>query len=397
MNKSGGVKDIIETLKESEEKLEMFFSQSLDGFFFMMLDEPVVWNDDIDKDATLEYVFAHQRVTKINDAMLKQYGAERDQFLNLTPNDFFAHDIAYGKSVWKEFFNHGHLHVETAERKFDGSQMFVEGDYICMYDQDKRITGHFGIQRDVTERKLTEARLTQLNEELRQSDIEKNKLFSIIAHDLRSPLHGLLGLTEVLSTDAESLDKAEIVRFSRELHITAMSIYKLIENLLDWSLVQKGKLTFQPVRTGLYPIVLQCISEVNQKAIQKEITIKNNVIRTQMIFADEKMISSVIRNLITNAIKFTNRGGTVVITSEATDKAVTISVQDNGIGMPESLRARLFRIGEKVRRTGTDKEPSSGLGLLLCKEFINKHNGTLSVASEEGKGSTFTITLPVGQ
>lgn len=397
MNKGGSLKDIIGTLKESEEKLEMFFSQSLDGFFFMMLDEPVVWNDEIDKDATLEYVFAHQKVTKINDAMLKQYGAERDQFLYLTPADFFAHDIPYGKSVWKEFFDQGHLHIETEERKFDGSQMFVEGDYICMYDQDKRITGHFGIQRDVTERKLTEARLKKLNEELRQSDIEKNKLFSIIAHDLRSPLHGLLGLTEVLSTDAESLDKTEIVRFSRELHITAMSIYKLIENLLDWSLVQKGKLTFRPVRTGLYPILQQCIAEVDQKAIQKEIRIINNVVKTQMIFADEKMICSVFRNLITNAIKFSNRGGSVVITSETTDKTVNISVHDDGIGIPDDLRERLFITGEKVRRTGTEKEPSSGLGLLLCKEFINKHNGTLSVASEEGKGSTFTITLPVEQ
>lgn len=395
MNKGGSLKDIIGTLKESEEKLEMFFSQSLDGFFFMMLDEPVVWNDEIDKDATLEYVFAHQKVTKINDAMLKQYRAERDQFLHLTPADFFAHDIPYGKSVWKEFFDQGHLHIETEERKFDGSQMFVEGDYICMYDQDKRITGHFGIQRDVTERKLTEARLKQLNEELRQSDIEKNKLFSIIAHDLRSPLHGLLGLTEVLSTDAESLDKTEIVRFSRELHITAMSIYKLIENLLDWSLVQKGKLNFHPVRLGLYPIVLQCISEVSQKALQKEITILNNVSKTQMIFADEKMICSVLRNLITNAIKFSNRGGSVVITSETKDKTVNISVHDDGIGIPDDLCERLFITGEKVRRTGTEKEPSSGLGLLLCKEFINKHNGTLSVASEEGIGSTFTITLPV--
>ena len=394
MNKVGDLIDIVKTLRESEEKLEMFFSQSLDGFFFMMLDEPVVWNDEIDKDATLEYVFAHQKVTKINDAMLKQYKAERDQFLNLTPNDFFAHDIAYGKSVWKDFFDQGHLHIETEERKFDGSQMFVEGDYICMYDQDKRITGHFGIQRDVSERKLTEARLNQLNEELRQSDIEKNKLFSIIAHDLRSPLHGLLGLTEVLSTDAESLEKTEIVRFSRELHITAMSIYKLIENLLDWSMVQKGKLSFQPVKTGLFPIVLQCISEINQKAIQKEITITNNVNRTAMIFADEKMLCSVIRNLITNAIKFSKRGGSVVITSEETDKTVTISVQDEGIGMPEELRKSLFRIGEKVRRTGTENEPSSGLGLLLCKEFIQKHKGTLTVSSEEGKGSTFTITLP---
>jgi PAS domain S-box-containing protein len=127
----------------------------------------VRWDDTVDKEKTLDYVFAHQRITKVNDAMLAQYGATAEQFVGLTPNDFFAHDIAYGKKVWREFFDAGRLHVETDERKFDGTPIRIEGDYICFYDDAGRITGHFGIQRDVTERKRAEQALQQYNQRLK--------------------------------------------------------------------------------------------------------------------------------------------------------------------------------------------------------------------------------------
>jgi PAS domain S-box-containing protein len=152
---------------ESEHLLELFFFQSLDGFFFMMLDEPVRWDDTVDKEKVLDYVFAHQRITKVNDAMLAQYGATREQFLGLTPNDFYQHDLAHGREVWRRFFDAGGLHVETDERKFDGTPMWIEGDYICFYDAESRITGHFGIQREVTERKRAEEALRQYNTRLK--------------------------------------------------------------------------------------------------------------------------------------------------------------------------------------------------------------------------------------
>ncbi len=162
-------KQMEEKLRESEARLDLFFSQSLDGFFFMMLDEPVRWDETVDKEKALDYIFAHQRVTKINDAMLAQYKAERSQFLNLTPNDFFAHDIEQGRRVWKQFFDAGHLHIDTEERKFDGSPMWVEGDYICMYDAQGRITGHFGIQREITERKQAEQTLRDQRAEIERA------------------------------------------------------------------------------------------------------------------------------------------------------------------------------------------------------------------------------------
>jgi len=145
-----------------ERMLELFFSQSLDGFFFMMLDEPIRWDDTVDKESVLDYVFEHQRITKINDAMLGHYGATLDQFLGLKPADLFAHDLEHGRDLWRRMFDAGRLHVESDERKIDGTPICVEGDYICFYDEQGRITGHFGIQRDVTERTRYNKRLRLL-------------------------------------------------------------------------------------------------------------------------------------------------------------------------------------------------------------------------------------------
>jgi PAS domain S-box-containing protein len=131
--------------------LELLFTQSLDGFFFMILDEPIEWNDQADKEQLLDYAFEHQRVVLVNDAMLNQYGASRDDFLGHRPSDFFAHDLVRGREAWREMFDRGHLHVKTHERRVDGAPIDIEGDYICLYDDDRRIIGHFGIQRDVTE------------------------------------------------------------------------------------------------------------------------------------------------------------------------------------------------------------------------------------------------------
>src|SRR6185436_11447832 len=146
-------------LQESQRLLELFFAQSLDGFFFMMLDEPVRWDDTVDKEAVLQWVFEHQRVTRVNEVMAGQYGVHPEDLLGRTPAQLFAHNPDYGKSVWRQFFDAGRLHIETDERKDDGTPIWVEGDYICLYAPDGRIMGHFGIQRDITARRQAEEAL----------------------------------------------------------------------------------------------------------------------------------------------------------------------------------------------------------------------------------------------
>ncbi len=142
-----------------EAQLEQFFARAADGFFIMQLDHPLRWDATIDKEQALDYTFTHQHLTKVNDAMLAQYGATREQFIGLTPADFFAHDPAYGRRVWRDLFDTGRLHLDTDERKFNGTPMWIEGDYICLYDAQGRITGHFGVQREITARRQSEQTL----------------------------------------------------------------------------------------------------------------------------------------------------------------------------------------------------------------------------------------------
>ncbi len=147
--------------------LEVVFSQSLTGFFFMMLDDPVVWNDGTDKEDALDYIFAHQRMTKVNQAMLDQYGAEEGDFLGLTPGDLFKHDLAHGRGIWRGLFDRGRWHVETRERRMDGTPIDIDGDYICLYDEQGRIIGHFGVQHDITERRMAVQSLEEERERMR--------------------------------------------------------------------------------------------------------------------------------------------------------------------------------------------------------------------------------------
>jgi PAS domain S-box-containing protein len=180
----------------TDDRLEHFFSQSLDGFFFMMLDEPVRWDETVDKEQALDYVFAHQRITKVNDAMLAQYGATRDQLIGRTPSDLFAHDVAHGREVWRRFLDAGRLHVETEERRMDDTAIHIDGDYICLYEEPAgksgggRIVGHFGVQRDVTarhkaeeERRLSEEQLRELANRLQAVREDERRRIAIEIHD----------------------------------------------------------------------------------------------------------------------------------------------------------------------------------------------------------------------
>ncbi|PKP29305.1 MAG: hypothetical protein CVU01_00585 [Bacteroidetes bacterium HGW-Bacteroidetes-18] len=171
-----------QSLMENEERLNLFFNQSLTGFFFMMNNDPVVWDEYVDKEKTLDDVFGHQRVTKVNQAMLNQYLATEDEFINRTLYEFFAHDLKQGRRVIKDLFDRGSLHIETSELRFDGTQMWIEGDYICLYDSKGRIKGLFGTQHDITNRKntLNELQISKMElEEYFENDISADYILSV--------------------------------------------------------------------------------------------------------------------------------------------------------------------------------------------------------------------------
>jgi formate hydrogenlyase transcriptional activator len=186
--------------------LELLFSQSLDGFFFMMLDEPIEWNDSADKERLLDYVFARQRMTMVNDAMLRQYGATREAFIGLTPAAIYRHDMAHGRQVWREFFDRGRLHIKTHERRLDGTPMDVEGDYICLYDEARRIIGHFGIQRDVTEEVRLQARVARHAAELETRVAERTAELAHSEGRIRAIVNALPDVVFVLDDHARYVE-----------------------------------------------------------------------------------------------------------------------------------------------------------------------------------------------
>ncbi len=269
-------------------------------------------------------------------------------------------------------------------------------------DETGRVTLVLVNSVDITERNKAEELINQNMIELAELNQTKDRFFSIIAHDLRSPFNGFLGLTKLMAEDLPNFKLSEIQLYAQKMQHSASNLYKLLENLLDWSLVQRGVKKFHPKKYMLLPILKENLKVENEIADKKQIEILINLPADIEVFADLQMINTVLRNLISNAIKFTPRGGRIEIgaatdelnTQDGAHHVTSIYVKDNGIGMnPETLE-NVFKLDGNVNSLGTDGEPSTGLGLILCKEFIEKHGGKILAESEEGKGSTFFFTLP---
>lgn len=248
---------------------------------------------------------------------------------------------------------------------------------------------------DITRQKQTDTELRIKNTELEKLNHQKDKFFSIIAHDLRGPFNGFLGLTEIIAKELSSLDTKEIQAMGETMYQSSKNLFKLLENLLQWSQMEQGLIPYNPAVIRLVSFVEKSLRSEFQTAENKEIVVVFDIPYDIFVMADIKMLRSIFSNLYSNATKFTRKGGSITISARysASDK-VEITVKDSGIGMSEEIIRKLFHLSEQVNRKGTDGESSTGLGLFLCKEFIEKHNGTIAVESEVNEGSTFRFTIP---
>ncbi|UPZ15184.1 sensor histidine kinase [Flavobacterium humidisoli] len=224
---------------------------------------------------------------------------------------------------------------------------------------------------------------------------DKNQFFSIISHDLRGPLGSSVSLSEILLENIEKYSREEIKEISELLHDSNKNIYKLLENLLDWSRVQTGMIAFNPKNVLLNALIEENIELSRNIALNKNINITFESAYLVEAEVDKNMISTILRNLLSNAIKFTDKNGEIKVKLVKINQKIEISITDNGIGVPDYIKEKLFKINGKVLQKGTENELGSGLGLLLCKEFVSIHQGTIWVESEQGKGSTFQFTLPI--
>jgi len=230
---------------------------------------------------------------------------------------------------------------------------------------------------------------------LQRTNNEKDKFFSIIAHDIKSPFSSFLGLTEIMADDFDQFTIKEIQQFIVTMRDSASNLYRLLENLLEWARIQQGFMQFKPELIALSGIVNDSAELIQNAAFNKEIEISHEIPEDFMVFADAHMLETIIRNLISNALKYTPKGGNITVSANtAADRSAIITVTDTGIGMCNEIIENLFRVDVNTSRKGTEGEPSTGLGLILCKEFIEKHGGNIDVISSPDKGSSFIISLP---
>ena len=230
---------------------------------------------------------------------------------------------------------------------------------------------------------------------LRDLNFTKDKFFSIISHDLKSPFTSIIGFSELLVERMEKKDFNGTEEFGKIIHSSSLYAMDLLNNLTQWSRLQTGKIEFKPVKIDIVSIINDVIELMNASAINKSITIVRNIPAQLTIMADGAMISTVLRNLISNSIKFTKPGGEIIISAQQLEEHIRLEVRDNGVGIKKEIIPKLFLIEEDVSTNGTINEEGTGLGLILCKEFISIHGGKIWVESEVEKGSRFIFSIPL--
>ncbi len=357
--------------------LEAFFERSQDGFFFMMIDQPIEWGPGVDKDAVLDYVFSHQRMTKVNPAMAAQFRAAPSALIGLTPSDFFRHDLEGGRRGWRRLFDAGHTHSISNERRLDGSAMWVEGDYMCFYDADGRITGHFGVQRDVTDRIQAAEELEQSRTELRALAARLHATREEERTRISREIHDELGQAlTALKLELAWLESRPAKNNSGAFRVGAESITTRIDETME--IVRR-------IATELRPSILDqlgleaAIEWLVQDAAQRT-GIKVTLQAEEFPQLPDQVASHafrIIQEALTNVTRH-SKATRVDVTVRHVGTAIILGVEDNGVGFtPQSLSG--------IR----------SLGLVGMRERAMACGGTLLVRGEPGEGTAIVVTIPV--
>lgn len=327
------------------------------------------------------------KIPLVNSALLFKH---QDELINKTVFDIFPLEMA-------EMFHHAILEClktkKTIEMEYSlpikGKEIWFSAK-ISRKSENRVILHAF----DTTEKRNNLEKLKNSELQFKKLNAEKDKFFSIIAHDLKSPFNSIVGLSEVLVKQVNEKNYNGIEEYSGFILQSSQRAMDLLVNLMEWAQSQTGRMEFNPKNFDLVELINEVQLLFAGNAQQKDIKIKTNLPENIPVFADKAMISTVVRNLISNAIKFTFPGGEILISTELNPSELIVSVMDTGMGISEDRLGKLFRIAESYSTPGTDREKGTGLGLILCNEFVKKHGGNISVVSEEGKGSTFSFILP---
>jgi len=368
LNEGLGVEYIIETAEGGEEALEVFENVLREG-----CEVPLVIAD-------------HLMLDMKGDELLKRMHAVSPKTLKIMLTGQ-ADMEAVTNAV-----NYANLYRYIAKPWEKTDLILTVKEAIRRYFQDKQLEEQNAILQNMN--KILEKQVKDRTADLEKANASKDKFFSIIAHDLRTPFTGLLGLTQIFSENIGNFTQDEIKEGLDSLQKTAKTVYALLENLLTWSRLQRGIMEYFPQEIFLNEIAKYNLSLITANAKQKQITLRNLVREDTLMYADQDMINTVLRNLLSNALNFTHPGGSIEVSAKQVNDHVEVAVSDTGTGIDKEDVTKLFRIDVKHTRKGTAGEQGTGLGLTLCKELIEKNGGRIWVESEVGKGTTFRFTLP---
>jgi len=356
---------------QKEKRREYYYNTILNN-----IGDPVFVKDD------------QSRLLMVNDAFCEIFNLQREQIIGKTlSEDVSPEEIDIFLKIDKQVLENGieNINEETLTVR-GGETRIISTKKTRFLDADNK-KYLVGVIHDITERKKTENSLKELI-------ATKDKLFSIIAHDLRSPFNSIIGFSELLIDNSDDILLEDSEQYIKIINSAAKNTLILLDNLLNWAKSQTGQLSFKPEKILFSAVVQEIITLSKTIAKSKNITLECSCSDNLEIFADVNMLNTVVRNLISNAIKFTNIGGHIKVSAELKQDHVEITISDNGIGINKEKCSELFSITSNTTTLGTADENGSGLGLVLCKEFIQKNNGDIWVESEENKGSNFIFSLP---
>ncbi len=368
-------------LQESEEKFKQLFENAADAIFIAEIETGLLI--DANKAACRMIMLPREKIIGMHQTMLHP-----------------PSEMAYSKESYRRHIEGADLSLQLhpVENKIlcaDGSEVPVE--VLASKILIKGKTYLMGTFRDISIRKQSEEKLLQINKKLQELNSTRDKLFSIIAHDLRGPFNSILGLSELLLDNINVYDVSKAHKFVSHINDSAKNTLTLLDNLLNWAKTQTGQIEFKPEKLELKPIVQGITDAFSSLSAIKNIVINIDHSCDIKMYADKNMLETILRNLISNAVKFTSSGGFINIAALEQSSEVEIIVSDNGIGMNDETLKRIFKVDGNYTSVGTANEQGSGLGLILCNEFVTAHNGKLRVESEAGKGSSFYVLLPCGK
>lgn len=362
-----------EALKE-EQQISQFLLDNLPGIFYL-------------------FSYPELELSRWNKNFESVFGYNKDELAHMNISKLFnpnTQELII--SAIEGVIENGINKVEASVLSKNGNEIPFILTGVSLDIKDKKYI--MGIGLDNTEQKQAELEIQYKNKELQRLNGEKDKLFSIIAHDLRSPFNSIIGFSSLLLEEIEDNEYGNINQYANIIQQSSQRAMSLLVNLMDWSKAQTGRFEFSPMNLEIDTLIGEALLLLKTNAEQKSITFSLNLESPTRIFADKGMISTVLRNLISNAIKFTFIKGEILISTKQIQNEIIVSIKDNGVGIHKDKIGSLFNSSENFTTNGTANEKGTGLGLLLCKEFVERHKGKIGVESEIGHGSTFYFTIP---